>query len=705
MERNASSNSATAQAPPPPLPTMQSARFAPAAPIPPPKRDYSVYAPMSKASPTKARPTPLQERDRDESKRDIAITDNSLSGPCDEIYHKNHFSEFWLTVAISLHVTHFIVLFTMGSRLMNQVELGINVFVVFAVVALLLLGRLLVTKNRAVGLSWVSSGVTSPGQETDAVSDAVIYILAIAALCEGVSFSIYSASAVGQNQNALNASGYYSSSTIIQTLSFATITMYSIHRIIRPANRLDPLRTVLELEAVSVCWDALDGSSLFELYQDQDLSPSIATAVKSLMIFWYLSVGARLAMMFCAHLDPNAYLAKVLLTRPKLLSSDPTVDRSLQGMRLRSVVTLVMALAEFFALGLRVTLWVRGTLDSTQQEMMIKNFLFLGAVSGAFGTFGLVSKKNWNSRYIFGILKKPSRMRQVHILWLAFPVSYVVIGAMFSSYLVHVTGDNVWILNVAFDVFLALIFLFVCRNVYNKTIWVVFPLKLALGLGCALAINMYIARIPGIFYSESKADEEGESWSYNNAMLVMALSVLPIACYGAFWSTSSMMFYPEFTAAPGNYNAIHDPIITLVSVATMVEGALDVVSCSSLMALATNNLPRHINGAIVLFAYLEIVNACQSFAFQSLLSGGHKDTPAYLVRWRANLRIGRGVIDFGALVLRIFLWVEYDALTYVFLIKNLYNILHTCAEIERANIVRYYSNDTLFAQFVRPQDW
>ena len=111
------------------------------------------------------------------------------------------------------------------------------------------------------------------------------------------------------------------------------------------------------------------------------------------------------------------------------------------------------------------------------------------------------------------------------------------------------------------------------------------------------------------------------------------------------------------------------------------------------------------NGAIIFFAYLEIVNACQSFAFQALLSGGHKDTPADLVQWRAKLRIGRGIIDFGALVLRIFLWVEYDALTYVFLIKNLYNILHTCAEIERANVVGNYSNDVLFAQFVRPQDW
>ena len=141
-----------------------------------------------------------------------------------------------------------------------------------------------------------------------------------------------------------------------------------------------------------------------------------------------------------------------------------------------------------------------------------------------------------------------------------------------------------------------------------------FPLNLALGLGIVLAINMYIARIPGIFYSEDRADPEGQKWSYNNALLIVSISVIPIACYGLYWSTSSMMYHPEFTAAPGNYNAIHDPIITLVSVSAMIEGALDVVSCSSLLSLAVDELPRHINGAIVFFAYLERANACQKLS-------------------------------------------------------------------------------------------
>lgn len=221
---------------------------------------------------------------------------------------------------------------------------------------------------------------------------------------------------------------------------------------------------------MNVCWDALDGSSLFELFQEQNLGPDIAQAAEALMIFWYLSVGIRLSMMFCAHLDPNSVISKLLITRPKSLSPDPTVDRSLQSMRLRSLVTLSMTFAEFFALGLRVTLWIRGRLSSTQQEMMIKNFLFLSAVVGAYGTFTRVDKKNWNSRYILGVLKKPSRLTQVQILRWAFAVSYVVVGAMFSSYLVHVTGRQMWILNVGTDCLLAGVFLLLCREVHNKKV-------------------------------------------------------------------------------------------------------------------------------------------------------------------------------------------------------------------------------------------
>jgi hypothetical protein len=154
-----------------------------------------------------------------------------------------------------------------------------------------------------------------------------------------------------------------------------------------------------------------------------------------------------------------------------------------------------------------------------------------------------------------------------------------------------------------------------------------------------------------------------------------------------------------------SFNAIHDPAIQMMATSTMTEGALDVLSCATLMQLAQNNLPPQMNGAVVLFCILEIFNACQSFALQVSLSGGHDDTPLDLVRWNAFLRTFRVIIDSGAIVLRLVLWIQYNAVSSVFLVKNIYNLIHTITQIERWKSVSHYPKETLFSEFVAPQEW
>lgn len=143
----------------------------------------------------------------------------------------------------------------------------------------------------------------------------------------------------------------------------------------------------------------------------------------------------------------------------------------------------------------------------------------------------------------------------------------------------------------------------------------------------------------------------------------------------------------------------------MVSTATMTEGVLDILSCSTFVALAANDLPPDVNGLVVIFALLEIINACQSFALQCMLSGGHDDTPLDLVRWSGYLRVARVVIDAGAIILRVVLWIKYNAVSSVFLVKNLYNLIHTSAHVERWTGVKRYPKETLFTEFVSPQDW
>lgn len=68
-------------------------------------------------------------------------------------------------------------------------------------------------------------------------------------------------------------------------------------------------------------------------------------------------------------------------------------------------------------------------------------------------------------------------------------------------------------------------------------------------------------------------------------------------------------------------------------------------------------------------------------------------------------RASRGVIDLGILILRVVLWAGFGIINSVFLIKNIYNLMHTWALVERWVGGRYYPADTMFAHEVRPAEW
>jgi hypothetical protein len=234
--------------------------------------------------------------------------------------------------------------------------------------------------------------------------------------------------------------------------------------------------------------------------------------------------------------------------------------------------------------------------------------------------------------------------------------------------------------------------------------FVIFPSRLIGVTSGLLMISLFIARVPAI-YEMFEAGDRGGFTILTNATLVISLSIVTITALGLYLSNTHMIFEREFTIAPGNYHAIHDPTISMVCTATMVEGSLDVLSASTLVGLASFGLPEVVNRAVQFFALLEIANACQCFALQALLSGGHNDTPGDLVKWKARIRACRAVIDFGTFVLRIVLWVHYDALSSVFLIKNIYNLLHSIAMVERAWGVDKYSKNVLFMEYVPANEW
>lgn len=152
-----------------------------------------------------------------------------------------------------------------------------------------------------------------------------------------------------------------------------------------------------QLEVVTVCWDALDGSTLYQLISEGQLPTDYDTAARVMMVFWYISVGFRMAFMMLSHLGPSSKLYRLILSPPLTLATQPTVDRTLQSLRLRSEVIIVMGAAEFFAASLRISLWINGYLrnNSLQQEMAIKNVLFLGSVYNAYSMWTTAKDRSW----------------------------------------------------------------------------------------------------------------------------------------------------------------------------------------------------------------------------------------------------------------------------------------------------------------------
>jgi hypothetical protein len=89
------------------------------------------------------------------------------------------------------------------------------------------------------------------------------------------------------------------------------------------------------LEVISICWDAIDGSTLFEILDLSTININTANATRFLMAFWYLSVGIRMAIIFLTQATPSSRGYQLVLAPPLALAPQPTVDRTFQGLRLR----------------------------------------------------------------------------------------------------------------------------------------------------------------------------------------------------------------------------------------------------------------------------------------------------------------------------------------------------------------------------------
>lgn len=87
--------------------------------------------------------------------------------------------------------------------------------------------------------------------ETDKVSDKAIVFLCVAIVLEVLAFALYPAISSGKmeadHSKLESTNGLYSYNTISQILTFSAILLSAFYRVLRPANRLDPFRTIMEV--------------------------------------------------------------------------------------------------------------------------------------------------------------------------------------------------------------------------------------------------------------------------------------------------------------------------------------------------------------------------------------------------------------------------------------------------------------------------
>ena len=144
---------------------------------------------------------------------------------------------------------------------------------------------------------------------------------------------------------------------------------------------------------------------------------------------------------------------------------------------------------------------------------------------------------------------------------IAFPLEPLPIPMWFDEFYSRLTWiRSVLSSNIISSFFFSLIFSLQPDSITRcfllpQRSYVVFPSRKALVINIVLAINMYAGRLPALYYTYNKMlihNEVLTGWlNYDNVLLIVSFSVLPIAFAAMYWSISFMLFRREFTACPG----------------------------------------------------------------------------------------------------------------------------------------------------------
>jgi hypothetical protein len=196
---------------------------------------------------------PVQDRPTESISRSTHIFEKTQRrlGPADpnnKIYHLNQFSDVWWFFFLILHLAQFSILLSAGFDGLPPPAFAVLLILMIAVLVLVIIARCYVRKSKLSTRKnlLLKGDVCTPADESDEVPDKAIYLVTIACIFEGLLYAIYTGVLAGKHEG-LSKPGYYDQDTILQTLRFSSIILLAMHRIFRPANRADPMGTILEV--------------------------------------------------------------------------------------------------------------------------------------------------------------------------------------------------------------------------------------------------------------------------------------------------------------------------------------------------------------------------------------------------------------------------------------------------------------------------
>lgn len=181
-------------------------------------------------------------------KRTHSFRDCGPGEPNNMIYHKIRLSATWLYVAILMHIGQWLMLLNVGHSALPPGAMAVLLFLVVLITGLFIAARLMTKKSHLASRRNIKlkANTCTPDDEKDDMPDRAVYCIAFAAILEGICYALYTSVTAGNNSQLVDK-GFYTQNVMLQTLRFTSITLLGIHRTVRPANRIDPMRTVLEV--------------------------------------------------------------------------------------------------------------------------------------------------------------------------------------------------------------------------------------------------------------------------------------------------------------------------------------------------------------------------------------------------------------------------------------------------------------------------